>query len=74
MKIGKAREVCAMYHNGISVTAIAKYYGNTYGTIRNMLSRWYKTFYNEEFIQHNTLLAQKAEKIYSRTSKRNASN
>ena len=40
MKIGKAREVCAMYHNGISVTAIAKYYGNTYGTIRNMLSRW----------------------------------
>lgn len=65
MKIEKAREVCAMYHNGVSVTAISKHYGNTHGTIRNMLKRWYKTFYNEEFIQHNTLLAQRAEEIYN---------
>ena len=44
MKIEKAKEVCAMYHNGVSVTAIAKHNGNANGTIRNMLKRWYKTF------------------------------
>lgn len=65
MKIEKAREVCTMYHNGISITAIAKHYNNTCSAISDMLSRWYKRFYNEEFKPHNTILTQKIEKIYN---------
>lgn len=65
MKLDKAKEVCAMAHNGVSVTSIAKHFGNTHGTIRDMLKRWYKVFYDTDYVQHNTKLRARAEEIYN---------
>lgn len=66
MKIEKAREVCAMARNGVPVTTIAKYFGNTHGTIRDMLNRWYRKFYDEDYVQYDTKLRQRATELYNK--------
>lgn len=64
MKIAKAREICTMFRNGLSITEIANYFNNNPTTIRTALTRWYKTFFNEDFVPKGIALHKRAQEIY----------
>ena len=45
----KARNICALYHAGKSVTVIANEYKNSHSVIIEYLQRWYYRVYGEDY-------------------------
>lgn len=49
MKLEKAKNICKMYNEGISVSEIARVYNNTNNSIVQYLDRYYKNIYGQEW-------------------------
>lgn len=45
----KAREICRLYHNGSTLTTIARIMGHKTNVIANYLNRYYNKIYGEEW-------------------------
>ena len=63
----KAKEICKMYHNGYTMTTIARVMGHKTNVIANYLNRHYKKIYGVEWERKNKVYND--EEIYAKYKK-----
>lgn len=62
----KAKVICALYHDGYSLTAIAKNYGCLVNNVVEYLDRWYKRIYGSNWVKLRDKRKVRIEQIHDK--------
>ena len=62
----KGKEICEMYKNGVSLTTISKYYGNTLRNIIQYLNKYYIEIYGMPWKKKNKRIVYRDKELYEK--------